>query len=152
MRPGASIANMMSRLAVLEHDRGDENLAAVIDAGVEESNRALEAEVLRSSARQLAESIVQDLATKRIRDLAEMLASEIRERLDEFLEEARTSEVTATGEVLIAEAETLAARTEAILSHWMNSGEEPSEEDVDRIVGVDGEELDQEGELNEDDE
>lgn len=130
----ASIANMMARLTALEHDRAEEHLNAVINAGVEESNRELQQEVIRASARELAESIAQDLVTERVRNLGEMLASEVRERLREFVEEARAGETTATDDVILSWVEVLAERTEMVLAHWLESGREPSEEEVDRIL------------------
>ena len=165
IQPTQSLVNMMQRLSMLEHNRSEEMLEEAITANSENETQALRDEVLRTSARQLAESIATDMATERLRQLGQLLVSEIEGRLAGAVQQvmARGGELTETEKVLVQGVQDIATNATEILTQFIHQeegvpeeGDNQGQEDADQgqveVNPVEDELEDQVDEENEDEE
>ena len=70
---------MLERLAVLEHNKGEEVLEQITGMAAITTQQALQLDVVKTAARQLAQEIAVTLTKQKVADLATMIGNEIRE-------------------------------------------------------------------------
>ena len=72
---------MLERLAVMEHNKGEEVLEHITGIAAITTQQALQLDVVKTAARQLAQEIAVTLTKQKVADLATMIGNEIREKL-----------------------------------------------------------------------
>ena len=121
-----SILNMKQRLATLEGERGNEHLQAVMEKNAENQHVQLQADVIQTSARQIAESIVAEKLKKQVTELGTIMHAEVINVMHQFVDEIKANDEaeSETNRVIVEHMDKLTRITTSLITSWISSGTE----------------------------